>query len=129
MTSKAAITVMRPREEVERRWRDPGMVLSHIREADTSIRFVDAPGDRGTEIHVELRTEAPAGKLGETVQKLTGMAPLARIKDDLRHFKQLVETGIIARSEASPEGESAVGKFRERPGQPLTEAELQKVGV
>ena len=90
------------------------------------VRFVNAPGDRGTEIHVET---APSGKLGETVQKLVGSGPLAKAKDDLRRFKQLVETGEVTRSEGAPEGELAERKLKQRPGQPLDESELDKAGV
>ena len=39
------------------------------------VRFVKAPADRGTEVHVEIRYEAPAGKLGATVAKLFGEEP------------------------------------------------------
>src|ERR1700710_2581561 len=112
MKSKAAITVMRPREGVERRWSHP-----ECRAADTAgahVRFVDAPGDRGTEIHVELARGVPGGKLGEALARLTGSYPLAKIEDELRRFKQRVETGVIAQSDASPEGELAARKFHER---------------
>jgi hypothetical protein len=51
------------------------------------------------------------------------------VKDDLRRFKQQVETGVIPRSEGSPEGESAERKFKQRPAQPLEESELDKAGV
>src|SRR5947209_6174065 len=105
MSSKAAITVMRPREEVERMWRDPELHPGYIAEADTIVRFVEAPGDRGTEIHVDITSGRPSGLLGEAVQKLRGTEPLAKVKDDLRRFKQRAETGVIARSDAAPEGE------------------------
>jgi hypothetical protein len=129
MSSKASITVLRPREEVERLWRDSQYRPDYIADADATVRFVDAPGDRGTEIHVDLQKSAPGGKLGEAVQKLISTAPLARVKDDLRRFKQRVETGVIARSEASPEGELVERKLKQRPAQPLEENELQKAGV
>src|SRR5205807_5768354 len=32
-----------------------------------SVRFVDAPGGRGTEVHVELKYDPPGGKLGSWV--------------------------------------------------------------
>src|SRR5206468_3029834 len=83
MSSKATVTVLRPREEVERLWRDPQYRPDHIDQADAVVHFVDAPGDRGTEIHVELAKRSAAGKLGEAVQKLTGTEPLAKAKDDL----------------------------------------------
>jgi uncharacterized membrane protein len=128
MSLKAAITVMRSREEVERLWRDPSLRPEHI-DSNISVRFVDGPADRGTEIHVEVPGGAPGGKLGEVVQKLTGSQPLAKVKDDLRRFKQRVETGVIAQSDASPEGELAERKLRERPAQPLSESEIAKTGV
>jgi uncharacterized membrane protein len=129
MSSKASITVLRPREEVERLWGDAQYRPDYIADADAAVRFVDAPGDRGTEIHVALEKSARGGKLGEAVQRLVSTAPLAKVKDDLRRFKQRVETGEIARSDASPEGELVERKLRQRPGQPLEEDELQKVGV
>ena len=61
--------------------------------------------------------------------KLTGSHPLARVKDELRRFKQLVETGVIARSEAVPEGELAERKLKQRPAQPLKQSEIEKAGV
>ncbi len=129
MSSSASITVLRPREEVERLWRDPRYRPEHTDGADATVRFVKAPGDRGTEIHVELAQRARGGKLGEAVQKLRGSEPLSKAKDDLRRFKQLVETGEIPRSEAVPEGELLERKFKQRPAQPLTQDELQKVGA
>jgi hypothetical protein len=119
---------LRPRDEVQRLWHDAKYRHEHIDEADTTVRFVDAPGDRGTEIHVEIGS-APGGKLGETLQKLLGSEPLAKVKDDLRRFKQRVETGVVPRSEAVPEGELLERKFKQRPAQPLSEDELHKAGV
>jgi hypothetical protein len=109
----AAITVYRSREDVERLW--------DVDLEDATVRFEDAPGDRGTEIHIELGKE-------KLVDKLTG-AHLAKVKDQLRHFKQRVETGEISRSDASPEGERVKRKFKQRPAQPLDESELEKAGV
>ena len=129
MSRKAAITVLRPREEVERLWVDPRYRPDHIDDAHATVRFVDAPGDRGTEIHVEITKTASGGKVGEAVQKLLGNEPLAKTKDDLRRFKQHVETGVIARSEASPGGELLEQKLKQRPAQPLGHDELQKAGV
>jgi hypothetical protein len=129
MSSKAAITVLRQREELQRLWRDSEYRPDYIESTDAAVRFVDAPGDRGTEIHVDLERSTRGGKLGEVVQKVIGTEPLAKVKDDLRRFKQHVETGVIARSEASPEGELLKRKFKQRPAQPLEPSELEKVGV
>jgi hypothetical protein len=129
MKQHAAITVYRSREEVERLWGSSEYRPSYIEGADAVVRFVDAPGDRGTEIHVDLERDLPGGKVGEVVAKLTSTAPLAKVKDDLRHFKQHVETGVIARSDASPEGERAERKLKQRPAQPLGDSELEKAGA
>jgi uncharacterized membrane protein len=129
MQRKAAITVLKPREEVQRLWRSSEYRPSYIQQVDAAVTFTDAPADWGTEIHVDLDYEAPAGKVGEIVQKLVGSEPLARVKDDLRRFKQQVETGEIARSEATPVGESVGHKLKQRPAQPLDDRELEKAGL
>jgi hypothetical protein len=122
MSTKVAITVLGAPDEVERRW---GQEQRSVPD-DAQVRFRPAPGDRGTEIHVEL---AQAGKLAEAAQKVTGSDPRAKALDELRRFKQLVETGVIARSDAVPEGELAERKLKQRPGRPLSDDELEKAGV
>ena len=129
MSRHAAITVNRPREDVERLWRSSEYRPEYIASSDARVTFPDAPGDRGTEIHVDLERPSAAGKLGEMVQKLTGSAPRAKVMDDLRRFKQHIETGVIARSDATPEGELAERKLKQRPAQPLSDAEREKAGV
>ena len=129
MNSRTAITVNRPPDEVERLWRSAEYRPPYIAEADAAVVFRPAPGDRGTEIHVDLEGSTTGGKLGEVVQKLVGSEPLAKVKDDLRHFKQRVETGEVPRSDGSPEGERVERKLKQRPAQPLEESELEKAGV
>jgi uncharacterized membrane protein len=116
MHAKAAITVLGSPEEVQRRWH----TQEHVPGA--GVRFATAPGNRGTEIHVEIEEGGP-------LAKLLGSDPLPKVKDELRRFKQLVEAGEIARSDATPEGEAVERKLKQRPAQPLSEAELGKVGV
>ena len=126
MSPNAAITVLSPREDVERLWQEPGYRPEYIQGSDASVRFADAPGDRGTEIHVELQQDTNPLR---AVQKLTGSEPRAKVLDDLRRFKQRVETGVITRSEGSPEGELAKRKLKQRPAQPLSQSELDKAGA
>ena len=123
MTTRAAITVHRSRAEIRQLWESPDHRPEYVAAANAAVSFKDAPGDRGTEIHVAL------DGTGGTLQKLTGAARLAKVKDELRRFKQLVETGEIPRSDSTPEGERAERKLRQRPAQPLDDAELQKVGA
>lgn len=129
MASKAAVTVLGPPEEVQRRWTEDGLRPEYIDSSDAAVSFKRAPGDRGTEIHVDLEKSAPGGKLGEMAAKLTGKEPLAKVKDDLRRFKAQFETGEVPRSDGTPEGEMAERKLKQRPAQPLKESELEKAGV
>jgi uncharacterized membrane protein len=126
MAGKAAITVLRSRQEVQRLWQSDEYRPEYIASTEASVTFTDAPGDRGTEIHVDV--DQP-GKLGELARKLTGDEPRAKVMDDLRRFKQLAETGEVARSDGVPEGELAERKTGQRPAQPLDESEREKAGV
>jgi uncharacterized membrane protein len=127
--NRTAITVNRPREEVQRLWESPERRPEHIVESGAAVTFKDAPGDRGTEIHVDLGEQG--GGVAGAAKLLTGRGapPLAKVKDDLRRFKQRVETGVISRSDAVPEGELAERKLKQRPAQPLEQDELDKAGV
>ena len=84
-----------------------------------SVRFRPAPGGRGTEVRVEIAYDPPAGALGRTVAKLFGKEPQQQVEDDLRRFKQVLETGEVVRSEGSPEGTRAGRQLKQRPGQPV----------
>jgi len=66
-----------------------------------SVRFLEAPGGRGTEVHVGLRYAPPAGELGATIARIFGENPAQQVRDDLRHFKQVMETGEVVQSSAS----------------------------
>ena len=126
MMSRTAITVHRDRAELQRLWSEPDTRPEHIGDLGATVTFKDAPGDRGTEIHVDL---GDTSRIGAMTKKLTGADPLAKVKDDLRRFKQLVETGVISRSDGVPEGELAERKLKQRPAQPLDDNELRKAGV
>ena len=65
------------------------------------VRFVRAPGARGTEVRVDLAYMPPAGALGRTIAKLFGEEPDQQVRDDLRRFKQIAETGEIPMSEGA----------------------------
>lgn len=73
-------------------------------ENEGAVRFVRAPGDRGTEVHVVLRYDPPAGQVGAAIARLLGEEPHGQIEDDLRRFKQVMETGEIATTQGQPRG-------------------------
>ncbi|HEX2451827.1 MAG TPA: SRPBCC family protein [Gemmatimonadales bacterium] len=66
-----------------------------------SVRFVPAPGGRGTEIHVELRYSPPGGRFAAKIAKLFGEEPGQQVAGDLRRFKQVMELGEVVHSDAS----------------------------
>jgi len=119
---RKAVTIDRARDEVERAWTSATELREKIESANASVAFVDAPGDRGTELVVEFMHDPPAGDIGAAVQKLTGRDLATQLSDDLRRLKQLVETGEIVRSEGAPHGHTLADHLRQRPAAPLEEA-------
>lgn len=83
-----------------------------------SVRFTDAPGGRGTEVHVVLRYDAPGRKAGELVARIAGEDPHQQVQDDLRRFKQVIETGEVIRSDGAPDGIGERG-FPQHAAQPV----------
>lgn len=81
-----------------------------------SVRFREAPADRGTEVDVQLQYDAPGGKAGAMIAKLFGEEPMQQIRDDLRRFKQVMETGEVVLSEGSLEG-AGQGPMKQRAAQ------------
>lgn len=81
-----------------------------------SVRFEAAPGGRGTTVRVEMSYVPPAGKLGAVVAKVSGEEPRQQVREDLRRFKQLLETGEITTTQGQPSGKRSViyGMFRKR---------------
>jgi uncharacterized membrane protein len=107
-------------------WRSlPGAQVQHR----GKVRFAEAPGERGTEIRLEIEYEPPGGPLGSKLALLTGEEPGVQVKDDLRRFKQVMETGVVVRSEGTPEGPLARRLTKQRPAQPLPPGEKVEVSV
>ena len=71
------------------------------------VEFKDAPGGRGTILHVSMQYNPPAGSLGAAFAKLFGKEPGQEIREGLRQFKQMMETGEIATVEGQPSGRSS----------------------
>jgi uncharacterized membrane protein len=69
-----------------------------------SVHFRPAPGNRGTEVTVSLQYSVPAGPVGKAFAMLFGKDPSQAIYEDLRHFKQLIETGEIPTIVGQPHG-------------------------
>jgi uncharacterized membrane protein len=58
-----------------------------------TVRFRELPGERGTEVHVSLEYHPPGGVVGAALAKLFNTITTQRLREDLRHFKQLLEAG------------------------------------
>jgi uncharacterized membrane protein len=107
-------------------WRSlPGADVSN----EGSVELVPAPGDRGTEVRVTIRYSAPGGRLGRAVARFAGEEPHQQLDDDLRRFKQVMETGEVVRSEGAPLGKRARKEFPQHPAQPLSRKDLDEMGA
>jgi uncharacterized membrane protein len=75
-----------------------------------TVSFDAAPGGRGTEVRVDLQYDPPFGKLGSKVAMLVREEPGQQVQDDLRHLKQVMETGEIVVSDATKQRGPHPGK-------------------
>jgi len=76
-----------------------------------SVHFQPTLDGRATLVQVTLKYEPPAGALGGTIAKFLGADPQQEIEEDLRRFKQLMESGEASRTQ--PQGQSW-GDFPQR---------------
>jgi uncharacterized membrane protein len=60
------------------------------------VEFEDSPDGRGSVVRVTLTYDPPAGTVGKLVAKLFQKEPRVQARQDLRRFKQLMETGEIS---------------------------------
>ena len=78
---------------------------SDVRQAGT-VRFTPAPGGLGTEVKLTIEYEVPGGFFTNALAKMLRRSPEQQIYEDLRHFKQLMETGEIPTTAGQPAGRS-----------------------
>ena len=69
-----------------------------------SVHFECAPGNRGTEVKVVLSYNPPAGQLGAGIAWLAGRDAKSQIREDLRRFKRIMETGTVPTTQGQPRG-------------------------
>ena len=72
-----------------------------------SVRFEQQLGENGTVVKVSLSYNPPGGIIGATFAKLFGENPEQQIEEDLRRFKQVMETGETASVQGQSSGRSA----------------------
>lgn len=72
-----------------------------------SVRFREAPGDRGTQVTLSVDFDPPGGALGSAALSRLDIVPATLAGEALSRFKRLVETDEIPTLEGNP---SARGK-------------------
>jgi hypothetical protein len=112
-----SVTINQSLERVEERWSNTDSLPPSLRMCRRSsdggpersiVEFRHAPGGRGTEVRVEMEYQ-PRGVIGTLAAKVMGGDPTGQVRQDLRRFKQMVETGEVVLSD---------GPSLWRPGQP-----------
>jgi uncharacterized membrane protein len=103
---RTAVTIRRPQEHVRVAFHtfawsafDPAAL-----EESGDVRFTDAPGDRGTEVHLVHEPRASGGNVGAAAAKLLGKSPDQTINDELRRFKALSRRGCSRARRRAPRG-------------------------
>ena len=62
------------------------------------VEFRETPGGRGSEVAATIVYEPPGATVGQAIAKLFQREPKVQARQDLRRFKQLMETGEVATS-------------------------------
>ena len=129
MNTRVAITVLREREELARLWTNPEYNTAASREIGAAVVFKDAPGDRGTEIHVDLSHAATAAAGSATGSPRPSAERRSRTRcaassNSSRPGRSRAPTAPRKASAPSARSSSAP-----RSRSPIRLAELEKVGV
>jgi uncharacterized membrane protein len=81
---------------------EPGQMIAWSSLEGASVRnsgrveFRDSPDLRGTVVTVTLVYDPPGGTVGKLIAKLFQKEPKIQARQDLRRFKQLMETGEVS---------------------------------
>ncbi|HVO91150.1 MAG TPA: SRPBCC family protein [Casimicrobiaceae bacterium] len=73
-----------------------------------AVRFLSSLSGRGSIVAVVMQYKPPAGALGVTLARLFGGEPQQHIEEDLRRFRQIMETGEVPTTEGQPAGRRGV---------------------
>jgi uncharacterized membrane protein len=68
-----------------------------------SVNFDRVRDGRSTQVTVNLQYAPPAGRGGAALEWMFGRAPSHTIREDLRHFKQVMEAGELANAQPRQE--------------------------
>jgi uncharacterized membrane protein len=73
-----------------------------------SVIFEAAPEGRGTIVRLSIHYSPVGGRLTAALAKLLRQDPQSQVREDLRRFKQLLESGEIATTRGQPTGRRSV---------------------
>ena len=89
---------------------EPGQRLAYRTIGDPQVplagqvTFEPAASGRGTVVRVVQQMVIPGGRLGSTLGGLVSRSSAGFVRENLRHFKQLAETGEVATTKGQPVG-------------------------
>jgi uncharacterized membrane protein len=90
--------------------RVPNRLLEWVARADDEVlyralaSFRPAPADRGTELRFSLELPEESGTVRRVLDTLRGRDPAFLLREDLRNFKQFMETGEYPTTRGQPTG-------------------------
>ena len=76
------------------------------------VEFNDAPNGQGTEIQVAVSYKAPGGAFGTQVGKLLNPVFENFVREDIRNFKQFIESGEVPTIDGQPSGRKSKRTFK-----------------
>ncbi len=95
----AEITADQPGEFIA--WRSlPGSAVA----TQGEVHFEPSHGNRGTRVKVVMTYAPPGGRAGDAVAHLFGRSGDEIVREDVRRFKRLLETGEIPTTQGQPSG-------------------------
>ena len=84
-------------------------------EEQGEVHFADSPNGRGTRVTLIEHMRAPGGRLGIAAAAMTKRTPRQIVIEDLRHFKELAESGEIPSVADNPHGpRGLIGSIKAR---------------
>ena len=104
--------LLEERENTLLSWRSlPGSDIDHM----GTVRFRELPNGRGTEVRLKLAYALPGGMTGVALTKFFKTLTLGQLKEELRHFKQIIEAGETPTIANQPAAASSMPRaMRER---------------
>lgn len=71
-------------------------------ESHGTVTFVEAPGGRGTEVKIRFNYKPALGILGYTAASLGHKIVAQQVKEELRRYKRILETGVLPSVDGQP---------------------------